>query len=133
MLSVTSETALVAALFDGSDDEWDKDDTYVVVLQPRMRIVLDPPPSEDDDTITLNGYVRSPRPVYSDYDTFGIKSEFTTALVSYAAWMYRYQDKQPNEGDRLFVKWDRQMKQFRGREDAKKGKEGYRVITRINR
>ena len=131
VISVTSENALVCALFDGTDNEWDSSDAYTIVLQPRMRMVLDPPPSTADHTITLNGYVRSPRPVYSDYDTFGIKSEFTTALVSYAAWMYRYQDRVPDEGDRFFLKWDRQMKQFRGREDAKKGKEGYRVITRL--
>ena len=131
VLSITSETALVCALFDGTDNEWDSSDAYTIVMQPRMRIVLDPPPSTAAHTITLNGYVRSPSPVYSDYDTFGIKSEFTTALVSYAAWMYKGQDSELDEGDRLFLKWDRQMKQFRGREDAKRGKVGYRVITRI--
>jgi hypothetical protein len=133
VLSVTSETALVCALFDGTDNEWDSSDAYTIVMQPRMRIVLAPPPSTADHTITLNGYIRSPSPVYSDYDAFGIKSEFTTALVSYAAWMYRYQDRVPDEGDRFFLKWDRQMRLFRGREDAKKSKSGYRVITRINR
>jgi hypothetical protein len=97
-----------------------------------MRIVLAPPPSTADHTITLNGYVRSPSPVYSDYDTFGIKSEFTTSLVSYAAWMYRYQDRVPDEGDRFYLKWDRQMRLFKGREDAKKGKTGYRVIARVS-
>lgn len=130
VLSVTSETALVCALFDGTDNDWTSSDAYTIVLQPRMRFALDPPPSDTGDTITLNGYIKAPRPVYSDYDNFGIKAQFTSALVRYAAWLYKMQDRDPDLSHIWYRAWDKMMRKFKGSSDLAKGKKNFKFITR---
>ena len=48
VLEKTSSTVLKTALFNGSTNQWALSDSFVVVPQARLRIVLDPPPLQLD-------------------------------------------------------------------------------------
>lgn len=111
ILSVTSGTALVVALFDGDSNDWTTDDVYTIVLQPRLKLVVDPPTSTADHTMTVH-YIQRPEPVFSNYGRYRFKSEFSSALTRYAAWLYKYRDKMPDEGDRWYSFFDRQVRQY---------------------
>ena len=103
VLSKTSTTALVTALFDGTDNDWDSSDAYVIQPQGRQQIILDPPPSTANYTIYVP-YVRRPAPVYSDYGAYRFANP--SHLVKYAFWLYKYRDREPNFGDAMYRYWD---------------------------
>lgn len=109
ILAVTSNTALVTALFGGTDNDWDSSDAYVVVPQGRWQIVLDPPPSTASHTLTVY-YAQRPNPVYAPYRKYGFKQELKPALVKYAAWLYKYRDREPNFGDAFYQIFDGQCR-----------------------
>jgi len=108
VLSKTSSTVLVVALFGGTANDWTSGDAYVIQPQGRMKLVLDQPPETAGETITLN-YIKRPDPVYSYYGTYRFQNHHLMALVKYAAWMYKYRDREPQTGDQLFQYWDRQV------------------------
>ena len=62
VLSKTSSTVLVTALFGGTDNDWDSSDAYVIQPQGRVQLLLDPPPSTASHTITVY-YKQTPPPV----------------------------------------------------------------------
>ena len=100
----TSSTVLVTALFGGTDDDWTSGDSYIIQPQARYKLVIDPPPSQTD-TLTVY-YVQRPAPVMSAYGVYNINSNYHHALCSYAAWFYKYKDREPNFGDawyRIFM------------------------------
>ncbi len=105
VISKTSSTVLVTALFGGTDNDWDSSDAYVIQPQGRYKIVLDPPPSQASHTVTVF-YTQKPVPVYSDYDHLRFPIEYDRAMLSYAAWLYKYRDREPNFGDSFFVAFD---------------------------
>lgn len=108
VLSKTSSTVLVVALFNGTNNDWTSGDAYVIQPQGRMKLVLDQPPSTSSETITLN-YIKRPDPVYSHYGTYRFQNHHLMALVKYAAWLYKYKDREPQTGDMLFQYWERQV------------------------
>lgn len=110
VLSVTDETNLVSALFDGTENEWDNADVYTLVHQPRLEIYLEQPTLTADETITVQ-YVQRPKPVYSDYGTYRFPSQYGPALVRYAAWLMKYRDKEPENGDSWYQYFDRMVNQ----------------------
>jgi len=103
VLSKTSSTVLVTSLFGGTDDDWSSGDAYAIQPNPRMKIVLDPPPSNASHTITVP-YVQRPAPVYSDYGIYRFVNP--GALVKYAFWLYKYRDREPNFGDAMYRFWE---------------------------
>ena len=105
VLVKTSTTALVTALFDGTDNDWDTSDAYLIVPQSRLELVLDPPPSTASHTITVN-YIQRPEPVYSSYRNYRIKPEYDLAIIFYAAWLYKYRDREPSYGDAFYKYFD---------------------------
>lgn len=109
-------TTLTVALFNGTDNEWDTDDAYVIQPQGRNQIVLDPPPSTAGHTITVP-YLQRPAPVYSDYGLYRFPKQYSAALVKYAAWLYKYRDKEPNYGDKWFAYYTAQVKQYSNQVD----------------
>jgi len=111
LISVTSATALVCALFGGTGNNWDTDDTYVIQPQNRYKIQFSPPPSTADYTATLY-YLQRPAPVYSDYDAFRFPNLYSSALVKYAAWLYKYRDDEPDKGDKLYMHYLSQVAKF---------------------
>lgn len=108
VLSKTSTTALVTALFNGTDDDWTSSDAYVIQPSGRMQVVLDPPPSTAGYTLTMY-YTKRPGPLYSDYGVFKFPPHLADALVKYAVWLYKYRDREPDTADTLFQYWDRQV------------------------
>ena len=106
VLSIESATTLYAALFGGTDDEWDDSDAYVVQPQGRVELILDPPPSTSGHIIEIN-YVKIPAPVYDDYGVYPFRQHLNDAIIRYAAWLYKYRDVEPNFGDMLYVQYDR--------------------------
>ena len=111
VLSKTSTTALVTALFGGTNNDWSNADAYVIQPQARYQLIIDPPPSTASHTITLP-YIKRPDPVYSDYGLYAFINP--SILVGYAAWKYKYRDKEPNFGDAFYKFWEADV-QKRGR------------------
>ena len=109
VIGITSTSAIVTALFGGTDNDWDSSDAYVIVPQGRKQLILDSPPSVSGHTITLQ-YVQKPLPVYSPFATYRFDRQYEPALVKYAAWLYKYKDSEPNFGDAFFKYWDMQCR-----------------------
>lgn len=110
VIGVTSTSALVTALFGGTDNDWDTSDAYVVVPQGRKQLVLDPPPETAGYTVTIK-YAQKPDPVYSPYKTYRFDRQYEPAIIKYAAWLYKYKDSAPNFGDAFYKFWDLQCRQ----------------------
>lgn len=109
VISVTSTSALVVALFGGTNNDWTSGDAYVIVPQGRKQLVLDPPPSTAGYTVTIK-YVQKPEPVYSSYRTYRFDRQYEPAIIKYAAWLYKYKDQEPNYGDAFYKYWDLQCR-----------------------
>jgi hypothetical protein len=107
VVSKTSSTVLVTALFNGTNDDWSSSDAYVIQPQGRLQLIVDPPSSTAAHTITVP-YLQRPAPVYTDYDVFRFPREYTPALVKYAAWLYKYRDREPNYGDKWYIAFENQ-------------------------
>jgi len=110
VLSITSDTALVCALFNGTDNEWDTDDAYVIQPQGRLEIFLDPPPATAGHIVRVD-FISRPDPVYSDYGIYRFRQHAMEAIVKYAAWLYKYRDQEPNFGDVLYQWFDKAVRQ----------------------
>ncbi len=81
VLSITDATHLVAALFDGTDDDISNSDAYVIQPAAEKQLVLDAPSENSGDTITLP-YACMPSPVFSDYGFW----RFTPRVCRAIAW-----------------------------------------------
>jgi hypothetical protein len=132
VVEVTSGTRLEVCMFGGTDNEWDTSDTYIIVLQGRMQIILDPPPANAGETVTVH-YIQKPTPVYSDYDTYRFQPQYVRALVHYAAWSYKYRDSEPDFGDRYYVFWLQQLKMNKFNSDRGIRKKGFTVNRKKRR
>jgi hypothetical protein len=104
ILNVVSTTVLHTSLFYGTDNDWDSSDNYVIIPQIRKKLILDPPNNSAGDTITVL-YVRKPAPVYTDRGIYPFDSSAAFALTKYAAWLFKYRDREPNFGDALYKAW----------------------------
>jgi len=109
VISVTSSSALVTALFDGTNNDWTSGDTYIITPKSRMKVILSPTPSTGGYIISVP-YVAMPDPVYSDYRKYRIPEQYRGALVKYAAWLYKYRDREPNYGDGFYKMFDQQAR-----------------------
>jgi hypothetical protein len=109
VLSKTSSTELVTALFGGTGNDWTTGDSYVIQPQGRLQLVLDPPPSTAGHTITVH-YLKRPNPVYSSFTAFRFQPQYMNALVHYAFFLYKYRDREPNFGDAAFRLWERDLR-----------------------
>ena len=112
VISVATSATANVALFGGTDNEWDSGDSFVIRPGARYQIVL-AEPIEDAKTITVP-YVQIPNPVYTDWDVYRFPKQYTTALVKYAYWAYKYRDKEPNMADAMYKYWDRQVRTYLG-------------------
>jgi len=95
VLSITSATALVCALFGGTGNDWDTDDAYVIQPQGRLELIIDPPPSTAGHIITLE-YIVKPDPVYSDYGSYRFRDQNMESIIEYAAAKYKMRDSEPD-------------------------------------
>jgi hypothetical protein len=111
VVAYTSTTALVTALYNGTDNDWTSSDAYTITPQGRFELVLDPPPSTAGHIITVC-YVQRPAPVYSSKRAYWFAPGYKRPLLNYAAWLYKYRDSQPNYGDAYYKYWDLSVKRL---------------------
>jgi len=126
VVAITSATALVTALFAGSNNDWTSGDSYHIHPQGRFYLTLDPPPSTSSHTITVY-YVKKPAPVYSSYYSYKLPMSYKSALVQYAAWLYKYRDREPNYGDAWFKYWDLNVRRIGREMNAARMTKSFRV------
>jgi hypothetical protein len=98
-------------MFNGSLNYWTSGDAYIIFPQARYQFILDPPPSTSGHTVTLT-YISKPVPVYSPYRAYNLPTEYIEPVVSYAAWKYKYRDREPIFGDMLYRVWDMQTREL---------------------
>lgn len=93
VLSVTDDTHLVCALFDGTDDDWTSSDAYVITPAANYETYLDAPSGTAGHTLYVP-YLCMPSPVYSDYDTWRFPPMSCRAICYEAAWLFNadYED-----------------------------------------
>jgi hypothetical protein len=99
----TSHT-IYTSLFDGTTNQWATNDAYIISPQPRYNLVLSPMP---DATATVTvPYIKKPNPVYSELRSYALPSDFMLPIVKFAAFLYKYKDREPNFGDAFFKYYD---------------------------
>ncbi len=126
VISVTSTSALVTAMFGGTENDWDNNDSYVIVPSGRKQLILDPPPLTSGHTITFY-YLQRPEPVYSHYRTYRFDPHYKQALIMYAAWLYKYKDSDPNYGDKYYTFFDNATRISNRAESRGRNRGGIRV------
>jgi len=126
VLSVTSASAIVCAMFDGSKNYFTSADSYLINRQGRYKLILNPPNTTAAHTITVY-YIQRPPPVYDYYGSYNFAPGYTDALVLYAAWKYKYRDREPNFGDAWYKYWDYQVRILGQTLNEAMRREGYRV------
>lgn len=107
VVAVTNTTSIICALFEGSDNQFDSGDSYIILPQTRYKLVLDPPPSATA-TITVN-YIQRPTPVYAPYRAYKLPFEYATAIAKYAASQYKFKDRDPAQAQYLMGAFDNQV------------------------
>ncbi len=98
VVALSSTSAVITALFDGTNNDWSSSDAYIITPRGRYSIVLDPTPSTSGYSLYVP-YIQKPDPVYSYYRSYRFPEVFRFALVKYACWLYKYKDREPNYGD----------------------------------
>lgn len=105
VLSKTSSSQLITAMFDGTNNFWTSADAYVIQPQAKYKLTLDPPPDTSSLTVTVD-YLRRPKPVYSDFDSFQFPIQYQDALVFYAVGFNKYRHQMIDEGNTWFAHAD---------------------------
>jgi hypothetical protein len=91
---------LTCALFEGLLNQWTSADAYIVVPQTRYSIIFTPIPLASA-TATVY-YIKAPAPVYSPYRAYALPFQYDMPIVEYAAFLYKYRDREPDYGDALY-------------------------------
>lgn len=132
VIVVTSGTALLVALFGGADADWTSGDSYVIVPQGRLQLILDPSPLTASHTITVY-YNARPTPVFSPFRTFRIQSQFIPELLRDAKALYEFRggDYQKGGADKQFA----QIGTLNANQNLSKAfnRKGYKVNLRKRR
>jgi hypothetical protein len=131
VVATSSTTTVTTSLFGGTNNYWTSGDAYILNPQSRFKLVLDPPPADSGNSITVY-YIKRPNPVYSPYRAYSFPVNFKGALVKYAAWLYKYRDREPNYGDAFFKFWDSQTRLYGRTINKALGgpRRGFRVIMK---
>jgi hypothetical protein len=104
VVSKTSSSQISCALFEGTANQWSTNDAYIIIPQPRYKLVLSPIPS-DVATLTIV-YVQRPNPVYSSFRAYKLPFNYVLPIVQFAAFLYKYRDREPNFGDNFYKYYD---------------------------
>jgi hypothetical protein len=112
--TLPDSSSVNTAMFDmniqtGQPQGWTVGDSYIIRPSPRYQILLDPAPLQTPSNVIIS-YIALPLPVYSDYGVYGFATGYEDALISYAAWLYKYRESRPNFGDPLFLMYERDMR-----------------------
>lgn len=118
VVATSSNSTVITAMFDsanGASGSWAVNDAYYIAPQPRKQLIIDPPSLTAGHTITVE-YVQRPDPVYSMRRSYRIPDIYMSAIVKYAAWLYKYRDQQPAFGDALYKLWELELRRAKGME-----------------
>lgn len=126
VVSKTSTSVLVTALFDGTNNDWTAADSYIIQPQARLRLVFNPPPSTSGHTATVY-YVQKPNPVFGDYGIYRLQEQHMQAIIYYAAWLYKYKDRAPAFGDKFYTIWENQVRKATNSLNRSFVREGFKV------
>jgi hypothetical protein len=126
VISITSTSAIITSLFDGTNNDWTSGDTYMVVPKGRMMLTLDPIPSTSAYSVYVE-YLQKPEPVFSLYKTYRFDNTWRFALAKYAAWLYKYRDREPNYGDSWYKYYDMQIRNYKRDHKKASNKGGFKV------
>ena len=129
VLSVTSEIVIKTALFNGTNDYWTTGDSFIITKQPRKELVIDPPSLTSGHTMTVP-YIQKPDPVYTAYGAYRVPSQYMPAICKYAAWLYKYRDREPNFGDAWYKFWDMKLREANHNENRDPSRRVWRVNMR---
>ncbi len=110
VVEVTSDTALVTALFAGGDADWTSGDSYVIVPQGRLQLFLDPPPSTSNHTMTIY-YSARPAPVFAPFRNFRIQSQYIPEIIRDAKALYEFRGGDYNTGQADLSLYERKLVQ----------------------
>lgn len=105
VVALTSTSAVVTALFEGTNNDWTSSDAYIITPRGRYQLNLNPTPSTTGYSLYVP-YLQKPSPVYSYYRSYRFPDDFRPALTKYAAWLYKYRDREPNYGDAWYKGFD---------------------------
>lgn len=119
------------AMFDlstrgGAYAGWAMSDAFLITPAPRYKLILDPPPSNTGEIVTVSYYAK-PAPVYSDYGVYPFATGYEEALIKYAAWLYKYRDSKPQLADPLYQAYDRAMRKGKSVNRKAVGVTGFRI------
>jgi len=126
ILKVSSATILHTSLFYGTDNDWDASDAYVIIPQIRKQLIVDPLSKSASDTITVL-YIKKPTPVYTDKGMYPFDSSAAFAITKYAAWLFKYRDREPNYGDGFYKYWTQAVTSAVSRENRNYDRNKFRV------
>jgi hypothetical protein len=129
--SPTINTAVKTAMFNMASRgsayaSWAVSDAYIIQPLPRYKIFLDPPPTSATHTLTVYYYAK-PLPVYSDYGIYPFATGYEEALIKYAAWKYKYRDSKQQQGDALYLFYEKNMRKAKNVNKKATGAGGLRV------
>jgi len=96
VIEYTDATHLICALFNGTNNDFTSGDSYGISGAGRLKISLDPPPSESGHIITFP-YVQKPTVVYSDFRSFRLQQRYIEALINFAAAIFAKRDRDVNK------------------------------------
>ncbi len=125
VIDITSSSQIVCALFNGTTNQWTLNDDYVITLQPRLSVYLTPEPAASA-TLTIP-YIKRPGPVYSPYRSYQLPFSYELPIVQYAAFLYKYKDREANFGDALFKHYDVLVRKIAAEMRRSKQNTGMRV------
>ena len=121
VLEVSSETALITAMFEDADGSitkgWGSGDTFVIQPQGRKQLVIDPPPSNSGNTVTVYQIVK-PLPVFADFRIFGFPEQYSMAAVYFAASIYKRRDQDFKKADSFFALADNELRLIKDASDT---------------
>lgn len=104
VVAQTSATDLLCAMFNdnGTDSAsgFGSGDSYIIVPQARHQIIFTPTPSAVATATVV--YYQRPSPVFSPYRAYKLPPDAEGPICNYAAFLYKYRDREPNFGDSLY-------------------------------
>jgi hypothetical protein len=110
VLDYVSAHSIAVALFYGTNDFFTIADAFKIVPHHPKMLYLDYPSSISGYTITFQ-YVQRPNPpVYALTRAYRVPTQYMPAIIKYAAWLYKYRDREPNYGDAWYKYWDQQLR-----------------------
>jgi hypothetical protein len=126
VVAVTSATQVTTSLFNGTNNHWINGDTYIITPQGRFSIYLAPPSLTSGYTITIP-YLKRPAIVSSSYKSYPLSRDYGMAVAKYAAFMYKYRDRDTNFGDVWYKAFDSQCRRAANSMNRAKDKFSFRV------